>query len=122
MRQLKKIFPVAECALHHESAFQLLVATILSAQCTDERVNIVTKELFAKHPTVYDIDKLTQKRLEKIIQSTGFFRNKATNIRLDVLSGIEEATYIGRGLRCDPLIAGMENFVQMDIEKCNCQN
>ena len=81
IRQLKKIFPVAECALHHESAFQLLVATILSAQCTDERVNMATPELFRKYPDAAALKASTQKAVEKIVKPLGFFRNKATNIR-----------------------------------------
>jgi endonuclease III len=81
VRELKKHYAGAECALVHETPFQLLVATILSAQCTDERVNIVTKELFAQHPTAQDLTELPIAKLEKIIQSTGFFRNKAKNIK-----------------------------------------
>jgi len=77
---LDKLFPRAECALRHENAFQLLVATILSAQCTDERVNKVTPELFAKYPTPQDFVALPQEDLEQVIRSTGFFRNKAKNI------------------------------------------
>ncbi|MEQ9406635.1 MAG: endonuclease III [Fuerstiella sp.] len=81
VRQLKKIFPVAECALHHESAFQLLVATILSAQCTDERVNMATPELFRKYPDAATLKNSTQEDVEEIVRPLGFFRNKATNIR-----------------------------------------
>ena len=77
---LDKLFPQAECALRHENAFQLLVATILSAQCTDERVNKVTPELFAKYPAPQDFVALPQEDLEQVIRSTGFFRNKAKNI------------------------------------------
>jgi endonuclease-3 len=77
---LDKLFPQAECALRHENAFQLLVATILSAQCTDERVNKVTPELFRKFPTPQDYVALPQEELEQVIRSTGFFRNKAKNI------------------------------------------
>ena len=73
-------FPHAECALQHENAFQLLVATILSAQCTDERVNKVTPELFRKYPTPQDFVGLPQDELEREIHSTGFFRNKAKSI------------------------------------------
>jgi endonuclease III len=73
-------FPHAECALRHENAFQLLVATILSAQCTDERVNKVTPELFRKFPAPQDFVALPQHELEREIHSTGFFRNKAKNI------------------------------------------
>jgi endonuclease-3 len=73
-------FPQAECALHHENPFQLLVATILSAQCTDERVNKVTPELFRKYPAPQDYVGLPQDELERVIHSTGFFRNKAKSI------------------------------------------
>ncbi|MGD1101313.1 MAG: endonuclease III [Terriglobia bacterium] len=77
---LDALFPKAECALRHENAFQLLVATILSAQCTDERVNKVTPELFRKFPTPHDFVALPQGELEREIHSTGFFRNKAKSI------------------------------------------
>jgi endonuclease-3 len=77
---LDGLFPRAECALRHDNAFQLLVATILSAQCTDERVNKVTPELFRKYPTAQDYVALPQAELEHEIHSTGFFRNKAKNI------------------------------------------
>jgi endonuclease III len=78
--ELDQRFPSAECALAHGNAFQLLVATILSAQCTDERVNKVTPSLFAKYPGPRDFARLDQKVLEEDIRSTGFFRNKAKNI------------------------------------------
>lgn len=81
VRALRRDYGDAECALVHESPFQLLIATILSAQCTDQRVNIVTQELFAKYPTAADLAKLPLRRLEKLIESTGFFRNKAKNIK-----------------------------------------
>jgi endonuclease-3 len=77
---LDGLFPRAQCALQHRNAFQLLVATILSAQCTDERVNKVTPELFRKFPTPQDFAALRQPELEAEIRSTGFFRNKARNI------------------------------------------
>jgi endonuclease-3 len=77
---LDQLFPQAQCALRHENAFQLLVATILSAQCTDERVNKVTPGLFQKYPTAQDFAALSQPVLEEDIRSTGFFRNKAKNI------------------------------------------
>jgi endonuclease-3 len=77
---LDNLFPQAECALRHENAFQLLVATILSAQCTDERVNKVTPELFRKYPTPQDLAALRHEVLEREIRSTGFFRNKAKSI------------------------------------------
>ena len=77
---LDQLFPKAQCALQHQNAFQLLVATILSAQCTDERVNKVTPGLFAKYPTPQDFAALRPEVLEPDIRSTGFFRNKARSI------------------------------------------
>jgi len=77
---LDQLFPQSQCALQHANAFQLLVATILSAQCTDERVNKVTPGLFQKYPTPQDFAALSQPVLEEEIRSTGFFRNKAKNI------------------------------------------
>lgn len=77
---LAKAYPDAECALQHESAFQLLIATILSAQCTDQRVNLVTPELFAAYPDAAALGRAGVADVERIIQSTGFFRNKAKNI------------------------------------------
>ena len=81
IRLLKQEFPDPECALHHESAFQLLVATILSAQCTDERVNQTTPELFGRFPDASTLASSTQEEIEKIVKPLGFFRNKAANIR-----------------------------------------
>ncbi len=78
--ELLRLYPQPECALTHENAFQLAVATILSAQCTDLRVNMVTPVLFRKFPTPEQLARATQDEIETIIQSTGFFRNKAKNI------------------------------------------
>lgn len=78
---LREDYAAATCALEHADPFQLLIATILSAQCTDERVNLVTKDLFAKYPTAADLARLPIPDLERAIQSTGFFRNKAKNIK-----------------------------------------
>ena len=78
---LKKRFPDAQCSLRHDTPLQLLIATILSAQCTDDRVNIVTRELFAKYKSAADFATVFQAALEQDIRSTGFFRNKAKNIR-----------------------------------------
>lgn len=78
---LEREFPEATCALTHESPLQLLVATILSAQCTDERVNMVTPALFAKYPTALDFANAPAGELEKDIHSTGFYNNKAKAIR-----------------------------------------
>jgi endonuclease-3 len=79
--ELAKLYPQAHCALVHESPLELLIATILSAQCTDERVNIVTKELFQRYRTAEDFAKAPIPQLEKAVKSTGFFRNKAKNIK-----------------------------------------
>ena len=78
---LREAFPEAACALSHRTPMQLLVATILSAQCTDVRVNVVTKDLFKRYRTVKAFAEVSQAQLEKDIHSTGFFRNKARNIR-----------------------------------------
>src|SRR6185295_5880791 len=81
IKRLKKAYPDAHCALNHTSAFELLIATILSAQCTDERVNIVTADLFRKYRGPEDYLKVPARELEKDIQSTGFFRNKTKSIQ-----------------------------------------
>jgi len=80
VKRLGKAYPDAKCALRHRNAFELLVATILSAQCTDTRVNMVTPGLFQKYPTPQDFAALRQETLEEDIRSTGFFRNKAKSI------------------------------------------
>ncbi len=87
---LKKTYPDAHCALDHRNAFELLVATILSAQCTDVRVNMVTPVLFKKYPTAEALAKSSQGDVEKIIQSTGFFRAKATSIRATAVDIVEK--------------------------------
>lgn len=78
---LEILYPDAGCALHHFSALQLLIAVILSAQCTDVRVNIVTKDLFKKYRSAADYANASQEELEADIHSTGFYHNKAKNIR-----------------------------------------
>jgi len=90
VRRLKADYPEAECALRHKSAYELLVATILSAQCTDVRVNLVTKELFRRYPTPSHMARAPLKALEKAVQSTGFFRNKAKNIKACCQTLMEE--------------------------------
>lgn len=79
-RDLDRLYPNVTCALNHSSAWELLVATILSAQCTDERVNKVTPGLFAKYPTITDFAHVSQDELAEDIHSTGFFNNKAKSI------------------------------------------
>lgn len=81
IRLLKKEYPDAHCSLNHSSAFELLIATILSAQCTDERVNTVTADLFRKYRKPSDYYKVAPAELERDIRSTGFFRNKTKSIR-----------------------------------------
>ncbi len=81
LKALKKNYSDANCALVHENPLQLLVATILSAQCTDERVNKVTPPLFKKYKSVSDFAKSSPIELETLIRSTGFYRNKAKSIR-----------------------------------------
>jgi endonuclease-3 len=81
IKRLKKAYPDAHCALNHSNAFELMIATILSAQCTDERVNIVTADLFRKYRIPDDYLNVAREELEKDIHSTGFFRNKAKNIQ-----------------------------------------
>jgi endonuclease-3 len=81
VRRLCREYPDPKCSLIHSNPFELLVATILSAQCTDERVNMVTPALFAKYPDAAAFAAARPPTLEKLIQSTGFFRNKAKNIK-----------------------------------------
>jgi endonuclease-3 len=80
LAMLDKMYPNVTCALHHENAWQLLVATILSAQCTDKRVNEVTPGLFKKYPTIQDFAAAKQEELAQDIRSTGFFNNKTKSI------------------------------------------
>ena len=81
LKQLYKLYPDAKTALDHKNPLQLLVATILSAQCTDERVNIVTKDLFKQYKKAADYAEGPIEDLEEAVRSTGFYRNKAKNIR-----------------------------------------
>ena len=81
LNRLPAIYPDAHCELDHSNPLELLVATILSAQCTDKRVNIVTKDLFQRCRTAADYAEISQEELETLVRSTGFYRNKAKNIR-----------------------------------------
>jgi endonuclease-3 len=81
LKALDEAYPSVECALTHRTPWELLVATILSAQCTDVRVNMVTPELFKRFPTTEAMSKATLPQLEALIKTTGFFRNKAKSIQ-----------------------------------------
>ncbi len=85
-----QVYPGARCELDFRNPLELLVATILSAQCTDKRVNMVTPALFKKYPTAKDYASAPQASLEKAIKSTGFFRNKAKSIRAAMRTIAEE--------------------------------
>jgi endonuclease-3 len=89
LRRLRATYPDATCALRHEDPLQLLVATILSAQCTDARVNLVTPALFKRYRAAADFAAAPPAELESLIRSTGFFRNKARSIR-NCCQGITE--------------------------------
>lgn len=89
LRRLNQDYPNVVCALNHTSAWELLAATILSAQCTDVRVNIVTPALFAAYPTVQDMAVAAQADIEQLVRTTGFFRNKAKNL-IGAAQGIVE--------------------------------
>lgn len=77
---LDRLYPNVTCALEHSNAWELLVATILSAQCTDKRVNMVTPGLFRKYPTIQDFASASQEEMAQDIRSTGFFNNKAKSV------------------------------------------
>ncbi len=80
LRILKRVYPDADCALHHKSAFQLLVATILSAQSTDKQINKLTPALFERFPDAKSMSKASLEELEKLVYSSGFYKNKAKNL------------------------------------------
>ena len=87
---LKEEYPDSKCSLHYKTSFQLLVATILSAQCTDERVNKVAQNLFAKYPEAKDFATLPLETLKKAIYSTGFYNNKSKSIKGMSIAVIEQ--------------------------------
>ncbi|AHZ86672.1 endonuclease III [Bdellovibrio bacteriovorus] len=87
---LKRYYPDAYCALNYTNPFELLVATILSAQCTDERVNMVTPALFKKYPTPKAMAKAPVESLEELIRSTGFYKNKAKNLKACATTLVEK--------------------------------
>src|SRR3972149_7961774 len=88
--RLKKDYPRAGCSLDFKDPWQLLVATRLSAQCTDERVNLITPELFRRYKREETFAKATQTELEQLIKSTGFFRGKAKSLRMAAKKIVEE--------------------------------
>ncbi len=90
VRRLAAAYPDADCALHFADPLQLLIATMLSAQCTDVRVNLVTPALFRRFPTAADFAAAEQAEVEELIRSTGFFRNKAKHIRSACLRIVDE--------------------------------
>ena len=90
LRTLRETYPDAHCELTHRNPFELLVATILSAQCTDVRVNMVTPALFRKFPDAKSMARAWPAELEEAVRSTGFFRNKAKNIRAASAALVEE--------------------------------
>lgn len=90
IRRLKKHYPNAHCALNHNNPFELLIATVLSAQCTDARVNIVTKDLFARFGTPDRLSRAALGEIEDIIRSTGFFRAKAKNLKALAMALVEK--------------------------------
>lgn len=90
VERLPKVYPEAHCELDFKTPLQLLIATILSAQCTDKRVNLVTPALFARYRSAADFAAANPAELEKEIQSTGFFRNKAKSIRAAAAALVEE--------------------------------
>jgi endonuclease-3 len=89
-QKLDELYPDAHCALNHDGPFQLLVATILSAQCTDVRVNIVTPPLFKAYPTPETMAEAKIGDLEELVKTTGFFRNKAKSIKGAALTIVQE--------------------------------
>lgn len=90
LKKLKELYPDANCALEHENAFQLLCSTILSAQCTDARVNMVTPKLFKTYPSPLMMAKAPLERLEDLIRSTGFYKNKAKSLQQTSASIVEK--------------------------------
>jgi endonuclease III len=90
VKALKKVYPTAHCELDFGTPLQLLIATILSAQCTDKRVNMVTPGLFKKYKTAKDFAETPQETLEKEIQSTGFYRSKAKSVRATCADIVEK--------------------------------
>ena len=90
IEKLKNYYPDATCSLDFETPFQMLVAVVLSAQCTDERVNKTTPSIYSKYPTVYDFDNMDLSTLEELIHPCGFYKNKAKNLKAAARTIIEK--------------------------------
>ena len=90
IEKLKNYYPDATCSLDFETPFQMLVSVVLSAQCTDERVNQTTPYIFSKYPTVYDFDNMDLHTLEELIHPCGFYKNKAKNLKAAARTIIEK--------------------------------
>lgn len=88
--KLKQTYPDATCSLDFETPFQMLVAVVLSAQCTDERVNKTTPSIFSKYPTVYDFNNMDLETLEELIHPCGFYKTKAKNLKAAAKMIVEE--------------------------------
>jgi len=107
-RRFPEIYPDAHCELDFRNPLELLVATVLSAQCTDKRVNIVTKDLFSRCKKAQDYAEISQEELEEMIRSTGFYRNKAKNIRAMAAKLVaEHEGYVPRSLEALAALPGV---------------
>ena len=106
-RRLLATYPDAHCELDYRNPFELAVATILSAQCTDKRVNLVTPELFKRWPTPQALAKATRPQIERVIKSTGFYRNKAKSISGLAKALVEMETKPTAGALMSLAVAGM---------------
>ena len=118
VRRLRGEYPEARCALTHGNPYELVVSTILSAQCTDEMVNKVTPALFAKYPTADDLAKARLPSVEKLVKSTGFFRNKARNITgmaKTLVSALKRDDFDFSQYK-DVYVEKLTNLIQMKVE------
>lgn len=115
LNRLKQMYPGATCSLDYETPLQLMIATMLAAQCTDERVNKVTPALFARYKTVEDFATADLTELETLVKSTGFYRNKAKNIRLACQRIVE---VFGGGSAPDN--GGFDQFGRGGAQNCKC--
>ncbi len=113
LKALDEAYPNAVCALTHRTPWELLVATILSAQCTDVRVNMVTPELFRRFPTPQAMAKASLPELEELIRTTGFFRNKAKSIQGAAKKIIEQF-----GGKVPEIAGGVDHCSRRGAEDC----